>query len=235
MELRWQSFFFVFCFFQVNEMITWWVKTWFSPCRHNFNVTAVNLVIMMHKLHQINVGAFYQITSAVVSICPADEIFSCFLTGAERTCDLVAFFFYLLNCRLNKNCRPWKYENVTKAKHFCSLFWKMVRWDDFKHVHFKRRNARQLTLFFFFLPVQEQSVTHHSLIWNFPWLMKSFFFFLSGHWSVRCFHTGDHFRGLQWCVSLPSVTSSAFFPLSVLNSFPPCHPAKVLPLPVSDW
>lgn len=57
---------------------------------------------MMHKLHQINVGAFYQITSAVVSICPADVTFSCFLTGAERTCDLVAFFFQSFKLQIEK-------------------------------------------------------------------------------------------------------------------------------------
>lgn len=159
-------------------MITWWVKTWFSPCRHNFKVTAVNLVIMMYTLHQINVGAFYQITSAVVSICPADEIFSCFLTGAERTCDLVAFFFYLLNCRLKKNCRPWKYENVTKAKHFCSLFWKMVRWDVFKHVHFKRPNARQLTLLFFSYQFKSRaSLTTHLFEIFLDWWNLFFSFF----------------------------------------------------------
>lgn len=74
-------------------------------------------------------------------------------------------------------------------------------------------------------PIPEQ----HSLVWIFSWTDKMLFVFLSGDWSVRRFHTGDHFRGLQWRVSLPSVTSSSS-PLSPC-SVPPSHSAKVLPLP----
>lgn len=145
------------------------------------------------------------------------------------------FFFYLLNCRLKKKLSSLKVRKCYKGKTFLLTFFERW-WDEvFSSTFISKDHMPDSWHYFFFLPVQEQSITHHSLIWNCPWLMKSFFFFLSGHWSVRCFHTGDHFRGLQWCVSLPSVTSSAFFPLSVLNLFPPRHPAKVLPLPVGDW
>lgn len=144
---------------------------------------------MMHKLHQIHFGAFVQITSAVVSICPADVIFSSLQTGAEHTCDLVAFLFLSFKLEREKSCCPWKYKNVIKAKHFFLLLWKIERWDIITHIHFKRWNARQLPVFCFISFYQPKSPNRASLtthLSEFSLTDEIFFFFFLSFRSLVC-------------------------------------------------
>lgn len=159
-------------------MIIWWVKTWFSPCRHNFNVTAVNLVIMMHKLHQINVGAFHQITSAVVSICPADEIFSCFLTGAERTCDLVAFFFLSFKLQIKKKLLSLKVQKCYKGKTFLLTFLKDGEMRCFQARSFQKTKCQTVDIIFFSYQFKGRaSLTTHLFEFFLDWWNLFFSFF----------------------------------------------------------